>query len=194
MRFKLAFALHNHQPVGNFTAVFDEAHKKCYLPFLELIKQYPKIRFSLHQSGILWDWQKEHYPDFFKLVGEMVDRGQMELLSGAFYEPILCAIPERDQAGQLKMLNAYLKDHFEFEAQGMWLAERVWEPHLPRVLKLCGLNYLPLDDTHFKYAGLREEELFGTYITEEAGQTVTLLPIIQKLRYLIPVGKPTKIM
>ena len=76
MRFKLAFALHNHQPVGNFSAVFDEAHKKCYLPFLEVLKEFPKLRISLHQSGILWDWQKEHKPDFFKFVGEMVDCGQ----------------------------------------------------------------------------------------------------------------------
>jgi len=193
MRFKLAFALHNHQPVGNFSAVFEEAHKKCYLPFLELLEQYPKLRISLHQSGILWDWQKEHHPDFFNLVGAMVDRGQVELLSGAFYEPILCAIPDRDKAGQLLKLNAYLKDHFEFEARGMWLAERVWEPHLPRIINECGLRYLPLDDTHFKYAGLTDDQLFGTYITEEAGKTVTLLPIQQKLRYLIPFGTPEEI-
>jgi len=193
MRFKLAFALHNHQPVGNFSAVFEEAHKKCYLPFLELLQQYPKIRLSLHQSGILWDWQKEHYPDFFNLVGGLVDRGQVELLSGAFYEPILCSIPDRDKIGQLKKLNAYLKTHFEFEARGMWLAERVWEPHLPKVINECGLSYMPLDDTHFKYAGLNDEQLFGTYITEEAGRTVTLLPIQQKLRYLIPFGKPEEI-
>ncbi len=193
MRFKLAFALHNHQPVGNFSAVFDEAHKKCYLPFLEVLKEFPKLRISLHQSGILWDWQKEHKPDFFKFVGEMVDCGQLELLSGAFYEPILCAIPDSDKAGQIQMLNNYLKDHFEFESNGMWLAERVWEPHLPRIIKECGIDFLPLDDTHFKYAGLNDEQLYGTYITEESGRTVTLLPISQQLRYLIPFGTPEEV-
>ena len=84
MKFTLALALHNHQPVGNFSAVFEEAHTKCYLPFLELIKDYPQIKFSLHQSGILWDWQKQHHPEFFELVGNMVDSGQVELLSGGF--------------------------------------------------------------------------------------------------------------
>lgn len=193
MRFKLAFGLHNHQPVGNFSAVFEEAHTKCYSPFLELMAKFPRIRISLHQSGILWDWQKEYHPDFFTMVGELVDRGQVELLSGAFYEPILTAIPDRDKAGQMQKLNSYLEEHFEVKPGGMWLAERVWEPHLPRIIHEAGLRYLPLDDTHFKYAGLDEEQLYGTYVTEEAGKPVTLLPILQKLRYLIPFGTPGEV-
>lgn len=193
MKFTLAFALHNHQPVGNFSAVFEEAHKKCYLPFLELIKKYPDLHFSLHQSGILWDWQKEHHPEFFSLVGGMVDRGQVELLTGAFYEPILPAVPDPDKVGQLNMLTDYLKSHFEVQARGMWLAERVWEPHLPKTIHECGIHYLPLDDTHFKYAGLDDDHLFGTYVTEEAGKPVILLPILKKLRYLIPFGTPEKV-
>jgi len=188
MKFKLAFAIHNHQPVGNFAAVFDKAHKSCYLPFLEMAKRYPSFRFSLHQSGILWDWQKEHYPEFFSLVGEMVDSGQIELLGGGFYEPILPSIPDRDKSGQLNLQSEYLKKHFEIKPRGMWLAERVWEPDLPRILHDAGLHYLPLDDTHFMYAGLNEHQMFGSYITEEAGKTVTLLPILKQLRYLIPFG------
>ncbi len=193
MKFKLALALHNHQPVGNFNAVFEEAHQKCYLPFLELLAKYPDIKISLHQSGILWDWQKQYQTDFFNFVGEMVDKGQVELLSGAFFEPILPAIPDRDKIGQLNVFNKYLKDHFEVTPSGMWLAERVWEPHLPKIIRECGIKYLPLDDTHFKYAGLKEDDLFGSYVTEEAGQTLTLLPILQKLRYLIPFGTPDEI-
>ena len=193
MKFKLALALHNHQPVGNFNAVFEEAHQKCYLPFLQLLKNYPEIKMSLHQSGILWDWQKEHHHEFFNFVGGLVDSGQVELMSGGFYEPIMPAIPDRDKIGQIRQFNQYLKVHFEVHPTGMWLAERVWEPHLPRIINESGLKYLPLDDTHFKYAGLTEDSLYGSYVTEEGGKTVTLLPILQKLRYLIPFGTPEEI-
>jgi len=193
MKFRLAIAIHNHQPVGNFSAVFEEAHRHCYLPFLELLSRFPALKISLHQSGVLWDWQKEHHPEFFRLVGSLVDREQVELLSGAFYEPILPAIPDRDKVGQMNLMNAYLRRHFEVHPRGMWLAERVWEPHLPRVINECGLKYLPLDDTHFKYAGLTDKQLFGSYVTEEEGKAVTLLPILKKLRYLIPFGSPDEI-
>ncbi len=193
MKFRLAFALHNHQPVGNFPHIFEEAHATCYQPFLELIKDFPGVRFSLHQSGILWDWQEQRHPEFLSLVKNLVGRGQAELLTGAFYEPILSSIPDRDKIGQITMLSEYLKSHFGIDPKGMWLAERIWEPHLPKTIHECGVRYLPIDDTHFKYAGLRDDQLFGTYVTEEEGKAVTLLPILQRLRYLIPFGTPEEV-
>ncbi len=188
-KFRLAFGIHNHQPVGNFDAVFEEAHQKAYLPFLALISRFPNIRLSLHQSGILWRWQQDTHPDYFEVVGRLLDRKQVELLTGGFYEPILTAIPERDVVGQIRMLNEYLKSHFEVEPKGLWLTERVWEPHLPKLLAESGVNFLPVDDTHFIFAGLEHSQLTGPFVTEHEGYTVTLLPIQKKLRYLIPFGK-----
>jgi alpha-amylase/alpha-mannosidase (GH57 family) len=133
-KFKLAFGIHNHQPVGNFDSVFQQAHKDSYAPFLQLLEKYPQIKISLHQSGILWFWQQKNQPDYFDLVRKMIDRGQIELLSGGFYEPILTAIPTRDVHGQIDMLTQYLKFQFGADAVGLWLTERVWEPHLPKIL------------------------------------------------------------
>jgi len=188
-KFRLAFGIHNHQPVGNFTAVFEEAHRKAYQPFLELLGEYPSLRISLHQSGILWDWQKAVHPDYFELVGGLVDRGQVELMTGGFYEPILTSIPQRDALGQIARLTAYLSDHFGGRATGLWLTERVWEPHLPKLLALAGVEYLPVDDTHFIYAGFEHDQLTGPFVTEDEGKSVTLLPIQKRLRYLIPFGR-----
>lgn len=187
-KFKLAFGLHNHQPVGNFQAVFKDAHQKAYLPFLELLREYDNISISLHQSGILWRWQEKGDPAFFELVGSMVDKGQVELMTGGFYEPILTSVPERDIKGQIARLNKYIKDHFEVEPEGLWLTERIWEPHLPKVLAQSGVKYLPVDDTHFVYAGLSYTQLTGPFVTEHENHKVTLLPISKRLRYLIPFG------
>ena len=45
---KVAFILgiHNHQPVGNFDHVIEEAFEKAYLPFIEVMKEYPSIPFA----------------------------------------------------------------------------------------------------------------------------------------------------
>ncbi len=187
-KFRLAFGLHNHQPVGNFQAIFEEAYQKAYRPFLKLLQRFPNISISLHQSGILWRWQEETHSDYFELVGRMVDRGQVELMTGGFYEPILTSIPERDVQGQITMLNRYIGEHFEVKPEGLWLTERIWEPHLPRALAIAGVKYLPVDDTHFVYAGLEHDQLTGPFVTEHEGFRVILLPIQKRLRYLIPFG------
>ena len=188
-KFKLAFGIHNHQPVGNFEFVFEDAHKKAYEPFLQLVKQHESMRLSLHQSGILWRWQERTHSDYFRLVGELADTGRVELMTGGFYEPILTSIPERDARGQIARLTKYVEDHFEQTPRGSWLTERIWEPHLPKLLAQSGVGYLPIDDTHFLYAGLELDQLTGPFVTEEEGQAVTLLPIQKRLRYLIPFGK-----
>lgn len=188
-KFKLAFGIHNHQPVGNFAAVFEDAHQKAYLPFVKLLEKHPAIRISLHQSGILWNWQKSSDPDYFRIVGEMVDRGQLELMTGGFYEPILSSIPKRDAQGQIVQLSRYLQDHFEAQPTGLWLTERIWEPHLPKLLVQAGIKYLPVDDTHFIYAGFELSQLTGPFVTESEGYALRLLPIQKRLRYLIPFGE-----
>ncbi|UCE23610.1 MAG: hypothetical protein JSU74_09940 [Candidatus Zixiibacteriota bacterium] len=186
-KFRLAFGLHNHQPVGNFDHVFEYAHQKAYQSFLDVFQKHG-LSISLHQSGILWDWQEKHHPDYLEQVKALVIQGRLELMTGGFYEPILTSIPEADAEGQIAQLNAYVKKRFDTEPEGLWLTERIWEPHLPKLLARSGVKYLPVDDTHFIYAGFEHSQLTGPFVTEHENYRVTLLPISKRLRYLIPFG------
>src|SRR5579859_4321193 len=128
------FGVHNHQPVGNFGKVFEDLYRQSYEPFIRILHRHPKIKWTLHTTGPLWEWLEENRTDYPPLVREMVKRGQVELFTGAMYKPILPILPERDQLGQIRMMTGYLKRKFNTEAKGMWAAERVWEPHLTRTL------------------------------------------------------------
>jgi alpha-amylase len=68
----------------------------------------------------------------------------------------------------------------------LWLAERVWEPHLPKALADAGVRYTIVDDTHFHHVGIGGADLVGHYMTEENGATVSILPSAKALRYRIP--------
>ena len=185
-----AFGIHNHQPVGNFDFVFEDAFNKSYLPFIQLLELHPKIRIALHFSGILLDWIRSHHPELIDLVNKLVRRNQIEMMTGGYYEPILSIIPEDDRIGQIRKLTREVSDLFGYQPEGMWLAERVWEPTLPTTLHRAGVKYTIADDTHFKYAGLTDQELNGYYITEDLGNAVALFPISKRLRYTIPFEDP----
>ncbi|HQT26536.1 MAG TPA: hypothetical protein PLK99_08060, partial [Burkholderiales bacterium] len=58
----LLLGVHAHQPVGNFSDVIDDAHVRCYGPFLRAMHGYPDFRFSIHFSGWLFDYLMKHYP------------------------------------------------------------------------------------------------------------------------------------
>ncbi len=184
------FAIHNHQPVGNFDFVAEEAYQKAYLPFINVLKRYRSVKITLHYTGILYRFFEEKHPEFIETLRELVAEGRAEVLSGGFYEPILAVLPDEDKIGQIRALSDYVKKKIGYDCHGMWLAERVWEPHLPRTIAEAGIDHVVVDDFHFKMAGLRDPDLDGYYLTEELGGLIRIFPGSEKLRYLIPFHRP----
>ncbi len=186
----LLFAVHNHQPVGNWASIFRQGWQKCYEPFLRLLEKHPQFRITLHYSGSLLEWLEEEQPDFLPRLRALVDRSQVELLGGGFYEPMLNCIPEEDARGQIALLTHYLGEKLNTIPQGLWIPERIWNMTLPKLLAPMGLRYTIVDDTTFRQAGLPEEELFGYYVTEHGGAALAVFPIQKWLRYAIPFYSP----
>ncbi len=189
-RVNFLFGIHNHQPIGNFDFVFEEAFQKSYLPFLEVLKNFPDFKLAIHFTGILLDWLGENHPELIQLVRKLVKRGQLEVMTGGYFEPILSNIPRNDRVAQIRKLTDTVEKLFDKRPRGMWLAERVWEPTLPSTMVEAGVEFTIIDDTHFKYAGLTDEQLNGFYLTENLGDAVYIFPISKQLRYTIPFQEP----
>ncbi|MDP1853730.1 MAG: DUF1926 domain-containing protein [Candidatus Omnitrophota bacterium] len=190
----LALAFHLHQPIGNFESVIDRAYQNCYRPFIDLFAAYSDIKFSLHISGCLLDYLEAKQPDFLNKLKKMVACGQLELMSGGYYEPILIAIPERDVLGQIAMMSDYVRKKFDYKPQGMWIPERVWDPKLPPVINKAKIKYCILDDTHFLKAGLAKDRLYGYFLTGGGKGKVAVFPSDKKLRYSIPFAPVSEVM
>lgn len=184
--FYFLIAIHFHQPVGNFDSVIEKACSRCYGPFLDTIAGFPGLKFNLHYSGCLLEWFEKHQPGLLAKIKKRVLAGQVELLGGGFYEPILSDFPTQDSIEQIEMLSQFLKKEFGVVVSGAWLAERVWEPHLAGILQTAGIRYTIVDDTHLRYSGLRQNELYGYYVTEENGKSLSVFASDKLLRYAIP--------
>lgn len=182
----LSLAFHNHQPVGNFGWVFEEAFEKAYLPMVACLERHPTIRVALHYTGPLRDWLLENQPGFFPRIRKLVERGQVEIMTGAYYEPVLASLTDSDKLGQINKQTGSVRQDFNYEASGLWLAERIWEPHLPRILNQAGVAYTLVDDAHFKAVGYGDEDLLGYYVTEEQGRPLKIFATSMPLRYAIP--------
>ena len=182
----LLLGVHAHQPVGNFAQVLDEAHERCYGPFLRVLHRYPAFKFAIHISGWLLDDMLERNPDDMALLREMVQRGQAELIGAGYTEPVLAVIPEVDRQGQLQRLSDRLEQTLGRRPQGAWLTERVWEATVVPSLADSGLLYSTVDDYHFLCAGKDAGDLDGYYTTEENGRQLDLFPISEALRYRLP--------
>lgn len=186
MPISLLLGVHAHQPVGNFPEVIDDAHERCYRPFLRTLYRFPDFRFAAHFSGWLLDYLIQRFPEDMELLAEMTARGQVEMFGSGDCEPVLAAIPNRDRLGQLHALSERIEKHFGERPRGAWLTERVWEGTVVPALADAGIRYVAVDDYHFLCVGKEAGQLDSFYTTEEDGRVMDLFPISEQLRYRLP--------
>lgn len=189
-RIRFLLVLHDHQPVGNFDHVFEEAYQDSYRPLLDVFQRYESLKMALHTSGSLMQWLDRHHPEYVDRLAELVSQGRIEIVGGAYFEPILAMIPSRDRIGQIRSYTRWLEDRLGGKVRGAWMPERVWEQSFTRDLVDAGIEYTVLDDFHFKKAGLTDSQLTAHFVTEDEGRVLTIFPGSERLRYTIPFADP----
>jgi alpha-amylase len=120
--------------VGNMDFILEDVYNSAYGPFFETLRDYRNIKINIHFSGFLFLWLLNNKPDFINLLKMLKNRGQIEIVSGAMFEPVLALISEEDGQDQIKMHADLMEEVFGDRPQGMWLAERVYEPYIPQTL------------------------------------------------------------
>ena len=183
---------HNHLPLGLDQEGAELLYQQAFKPLLAVLYRYPEFPVTLHYSGILMEWLEQMHPEFLTLLAEMVTRGQVEVLGGGYYDPILPLIPTNDKLGQLEKMTTLLRVRFETRPRGCWIAEKVWEPSLASVLRASGIDYTFVDDGQFRIAGVAESGLWRPCITEDQGKTITLLAVSGALPALAARAGPSE--
>jgi len=182
----LSLVIHNHQPVGNFGWVVEDVYEHAYSPMLDALERHPSIHLGLHYTGPLLQWMTANRPAAIERIRGLIDRGQVEIVGGGFYEPILITLPDADRHGQLVRMADELEAIFGRRPTGAWLAERVWEPSLAYDLAAAGYVWTVLDDTHLRAASIKEDAMWTAFTTDDRGKRLTVFGTEQGLRYRIP--------
>jgi alpha-amylase len=189
---RIIIGTHNHLPLGRNEDAAERLYQESLKPFLAVLYRYPAFPVTLHYSGILMEWLDESHPEFLTLLGEMVGRGQVEVLGGGYYDPILPLIPTNDKLGQLEKMTTWLRVKFETRPRGCWIVEKVWEQSLASVLRASGMDYTFVDDGQFAIAGADEDEMFMPFITEDQGKIISLLPVSERMSELAAGAEPSQ--
>jgi predicted glycosyl hydrolase (DUF1957 family) len=173
----LVLGSYNSQALDLVSSDRDALYENSYKPFLKLLYNYEEIPFTMYYSGLLIEWLEKHHSEFVDVLTEMVKRKQVELLGGAFFEPILPLIPKTDRIGQIERLTTHIRKCFGRRPRGAWIPESIWDQRIAANLNAGGLEYAFLHDTsgHFGPPGNASRGL-RPVLTEDQGKTLTLLP------------------
>ncbi len=137
------------------------------------------------------EWLDAHHPDYLDRLASLVSAGRIEIIGGA----VLRADP--GDASRRATASARCRptppgcrtaSAPTSAACGSPSASgnKTWPATWPPPASITSI----LDDSHFKNAGLTEDELHGYYLTEDDGRWSRVIPGSERLRYVIPFGAP----
>lgn len=179
----------HRQPVGNLPSVFDQAFRSCYDPLLAAIEARPTLRLNLFYSGPLLEYLAEHQPTYLQRLQTLVQSGRVEILGGAFYDPIFTELGEGDRQGQIALCRQWWQDRLAIRFRGAVCSiGGCWDQTVAGSLHEAGITYTVLNHERFLQAGIKEVGLVGYYITEHLGRTLAVFPNHPALRRLLPYG------
>ena len=175
---RLILALHNHQPIGNFDHVFQQAFDDSYRPFLDVFSRYPVAEDRAAHQRLADGMAGRPSSGVCGPAGAVGRRrAGSRSWAGPFYEPILAMIPSRDRIGQIRGYSRWLQNRLGATIRGMWVPERVWEQSLrPRPGRRRHRIYAFWTTSTSRAAGLTESQLTGHLSDRGRGPAAVGLP------------------
>ena len=187
------FILHFHQPHGQLKYVNERVFENSYSMLLEVLKDYSDLKFTVHISGPLLLYLKEHHEEWLEEIFKLGDIGTLEFMAGTISEAILPLVPSEMRVKHITKYIEFFEELSGVRPVGFWLPERVWEPWLPEVLSKAGIEYVVVDDAVLRKTGLSAEKARYAWLTEESGYPVKVLFIDERLRYTLPWDHPSRV-
>ncbi|MHA1687574.1 MAG: polysaccharide deacetylase family protein [Candidatus Heimdallarchaeaceae archaeon] len=144
------FILHAYQPFNQDYGVLNRIVNNCYKPFFQQMLEKQEIKITLNLAGTLTEQLKKQFPTMISLLQELVERGQIELLSSAYYHPLLPLIDSEDQKQQIELQNTILQKTFGVTPRFFFPPELAISLNLIHVLQEIGLKGSIVPENLFK--------------------------------------------
>ena len=173
--------------------VIEQSYREKYFPLFKAIKAHPHLKLTCHICGHLLTWLEKYHHEFIDLLKELLKKGQLELLGGGYYDPLLPLIPSCDRRGQIKLLNDQIKKLFRIVPTGVWLTKQAYAKEIITDLAELGMEYLILSDFHLNQAQTSSQDLGYPLVLDNFGKTIKALSINEPLLRLVDHAAPDKI-
>jgi predicted glycosyl hydrolase (DUF1957 family) len=144
--------LHLYQPPTQSKEIVDQIVRESYALLPKLLRQYPRLCFTINFSGSLLELLETHgYQSLLDEYRELAMQGRIELVGSAMYHPILALFPAEEIRRQI-MLHEEINQRIFGEAyhpKGFFIPEMTYSKKVADIVQSLGFEWLILDEFHF---------------------------------------------
>lgn len=183
-----------------------ETVRKCgrtFASMINLMREFPEFKY-VQSEPQAYEFVKEHYPDVYEKIKEMVKEGRWEPVGGMWLEPD-CNIPSGESfVRQLLYGKRFFIQEFGIETKIEWLPDVFgFSPALPQILKKAGMEYFMtikifwndtnrFPYTHFLWKGI-DGTTIETFFPRALNQDINFGELKEAWNYLQVGGPVSKI-
>ena len=172
---KTSLTFHCGVPLGVPSRRIAQAVDGPLLALFNSLQMRPRLRIGLHLGGHIIDFLLRYRSERLVQLAGLSQGGQIELIGGGYYDPILCSLTEQAAAKHLARSSQFFSEQLRFKAAGAWLPEQVFEPGMVPLLAQAGYKYLFLPCDPIDAAGVESAALEGPLLLEQGGHKLLAL-------------------
>lgn len=171
--------------LGDRVHSLDCEYEASYKTLFQFLEAHPDFRFFFFFSGSHLEHYKKHHEEFFPIIKDLLERDQIELLGGGYYNPLFPLTFPRERTAQLEDLNNFLRDNLGKRPRGAYLPLSAWDSSLLSAFVTTGFDYILLSYPAIKktFPSVAPNPL----IMRDKAKSLKILPYFNKLD---PAGRP----
>lgn len=164
-------------PPGITQAEKEEFYEIEFKSFITALYNYSEIKITLYLSGGILEWLEEKHREAFMVLVELFKEKRIEILGGAYNEPLLPLINNHECSGQIEEMSNLLVKEFGKKPKGFWLDRFIWSDFVIPSLITNGMSYTFLPDRAFLKAGVEKRDLYQPVLTDDQGKKILVFPL-----------------
>ena len=159
------------------TELFDKSFQTLYKPIIKYLYSNPSFPLSFAFSGPQIQYFKKRRSELIKIIREMVDRKQVEIIGGAYNDSLLPLLNSVDRNGQIDFLTSEIRQTFGKRPRGMSLFQDCWDSSLVNNIHTCGIEYVILNSSLLP----ESKRTFLPIFMSDLGKNVDVFPYYNDL-------------
>lgn len=144
--------LHFYQPPTQKKEWVDRITNEAYRRILQGLRDNPRAFITFNINGVLFDlWREFGHDDVIQLVGELLQRKQIELTGSAKFHPLLPKIPAAEVKRQIELNTQTLREYLGdiYRPKGFFPPEMAYDTGVARAAKEMGFSWVIVEELSF---------------------------------------------
>lgn len=167
--FEFATGSTNFEEYSEYKAVYENFYK----PLISFLYANPEFYFSFYFTGPEFDYIKEKNPELIEVLKKLVNRKQVEILGGGYYNPVFPLLFPMDRTGQVELLSSTIRKSIGKRPRGVYLCASAWDPSLVTSFESCGMDYVELDSSLIQ----KDRNIYRPIVMADRGKCIKIMPV-----------------